>query len=60
MIERAEMNDTDIAIMNLHDPDTDLLVITSLIYRVCGEDQKKFDEGYRFLILAYEAGKAAR
>lgn len=60
MSEREELTDTDIAIMNLNDPNTDLPVITSLIYRVCGNDKVKFDEGYRLLILAYEAGKAAR
>ena len=35
------------------------LLLTTLLYKVCGEDKTRFEEAIRILRLTYEAGKSA-
>jgi hypothetical protein len=41
------------------DPQTNMPWVTTMLYRVCGQDGDKFDEAVRILQAAFEAGQAS-
>lgn len=48
------MNHLDIIAMTTEDPDAGVPALTTLLYRVCGKDEEKFEEACRLVNLFIE------
>lgn len=51
------MDRIDILQMKTIDPQTDMLALTSVLHRVCDNDDSKFDEACRLIRLFMEAAQ---
>jgi hypothetical protein len=52
-----EISDFEKWCYTAQDPRTGLPFLTTLLYRICDNDEAKFDEGCRLLQEAFEAGQ---